>query len=137
MESSRPQSAPSTTPGRTRLRAHRSLGSRARRLPLARAARVATLRHHRVTIGYGNPLEMDMSITFADFRSGSRRRTRTPVHLTAAQYALQWGWAAVPGARLVRGDSCSCGDRSCPAPGAHPLAGAGVLEPGSSVDEAR
>ncbi|GAB2616003.1 bifunctional DNA primase/polymerase [Streptomyces capparidis] len=78
-----------------------------------------------------------MGITFGDFRTGVRRRARSTVSAAAAEYAGRWGWVVAPGARLLRGDRCGCGDPGCAAPGAHPLPGAEVLGPGAGAEEAR
>lgn len=78
-----------------------------------------------------------MALTFGDIRSGSRRRTRATVCTAATEYVRFRGWEVVPGARVVRGGHCSCGDVACAAPGAHPLPGAPTIAPGSAADEVR
>ncbi|WP_406391851.1 bifunctional DNA primase/polymerase [Streptomyces sp. NBC_00887] len=55
-----------------------------------------------------------------EMRSGSRRRGRAAEGTAVAEYTGIWGWAVAPGAR-ARDGACSCGDRVCAAPGAHPL----------------
>ncbi|MCP3816708.1 bifunctional DNA primase/polymerase [Streptomyces sp. A3M-1-3] len=69
-----------------------------------------------------------------EIRSGSRRRGRTTECTAVAEYTGLWGWDAVPGARAAAG-VCSCGDRRCGAPGAHPLAFAGEVHAGATLDE--
>ena len=76
-----------------------------------------------------------------DMRSGSRRRGRTSESTTVAEYTGLWGWDVVPGARAARGsgggrNECSCGDRACPSPGAHPLAFAPGVPAGATLDAA-
>jgi hypothetical protein len=57
-----------------------------------------------------------------DIRPGTRRRTRASLRTTVAEYTGLYGWDVAPGARATRGGGqCSCGESSCPAPGAHPL----------------
>lgn len=68
-------------------------------------------------------------------RSGSRRRDRTAGSTAVAEYTGLWGWAVRPGARARTG-SCSCGDRRCAAPGAHPLESAREVPAGASLDDA-
>ncbi|MFJ4922634.1 DNA primase [Streptomyces sp. NPDC088725] len=51
---------------------------------------------------------------------GTRRRGRTAECTAVAEYTGLWGWDVAPGARIA-GGHCSCGAKSCPAPGAHPL----------------
>ncbi|MFD8482332.1 bifunctional DNA primase/polymerase [Kitasatospora sp. NPDC059673] len=48
------------------------------------------------------------------------RRGRTLALAAALQAAAGCGWPVVPGARALRGPACSCPDRLCPTPGAHP-----------------
>ncbi|QES52302.1 DNA primase [Streptomyces venezuelae] len=72
-----------------------------------------------------------------EFRTGTRRRGRMSDCTAVAEYTGLWGWDAVPGARAAgpaRG--CSCGDRGCRAPGAHPLPGARAVPAGATLDEA-
>lgn len=58
-------------------------------------------------------------------RPGARRRDRSAAATAVAEYTNLWGWPVVPGARAARAADgsvqCSCGVRSCTAPGAHPL----------------
>ncbi|WP_418959364.1 bifunctional DNA primase/polymerase [Streptomyces tritici] len=70
-----------------------------------------------------------------ELRSGSRRRGRTTECTAVAEYTGLWGWDVVPGARAASG-RCSCGDASCPAPGAHPLAYAQAVPAGAGLDDA-
>ncbi|WP_354641450.1 bifunctional DNA primase/polymerase [Kitasatospora camelliae] len=53
---------------------------------------------------------------------GGRRRERSAALAAALEAAVGHGWPVVPGARTVRGGRgpCSCGDRDCHLPGAHP-----------------
>jgi hypothetical protein len=70
-------------------------------------------------------------------RNGARRRTHAAVRLNVAEYAGLCGWAVVPGARAARGGgACSCGDAGCTEPGAHPLAFAGEIPAGATLEEA-
>ncbi|WP_455359269.1 bifunctional DNA primase/polymerase [Streptomyces sp. SYSU K21746] len=69
-----------------------------------------------------------------EIRSGSRRRGRTTECTAVAEYTGLWGWDAVPGARAADG-VCSCGDRRCGSPGAHPLTFAGEVHAGATLDE--
>ncbi|MEV6652854.1 bifunctional DNA primase/polymerase [Streptomyces sp. NPDC051219] len=69
-----------------------------------------------------------------EMRSGSRRRGRTTECTAVAEYTGLWGWDAVPGARAAAG-VCSCGDARCGSPGAHPLAFAGEVHAGATLDE--
>ncbi|MFJ6699212.1 bifunctional DNA primase/polymerase [Streptomyces sp. NPDC091272] len=69
-----------------------------------------------------------------DMRSGTRRRGRTTEGAAVAEYTGLWGWDVIPGARAVAG-VCSCGDASCPAPGAHPFDFAQVVPAGATLDE--
>lgn len=80
-----------------------------------------------------------MGITFGDIRYGPRRRARAraTVCATAAEYARLWGWEVTPGAHLVRGDQCSCGDKRCATPGGHPIPGARKITPDATEDEVR
>ncbi|MEC4018056.1 bifunctional DNA primase/polymerase [Streptomyces sp. H27-D2] len=75
-----------------------------------------------------------------DIRAGSRRRSRSSVCTTVAEYTGLWGWAVVPGARAARTGhgrpECSCGAADCPSPGAHPLAFATEVPAGATLDEA-
>lgn len=48
-------------------------------------------------------------------RVASRRLRRA-----ALRAADEWGWPLVPGVRLARDGSCTCGRADCPVPGAHP-----------------
>ncbi|MFD8596165.1 bifunctional DNA primase/polymerase [Kitasatospora sp. NPDC059646] len=50
------------------------------------------------------------------------RRGRTLALAAALHAAVGCGWPVVPGARVLRGPAgpCSCPDRLCPMPGAHP-----------------
>ncbi|MFJ5230393.1 bifunctional DNA primase/polymerase [Kitasatospora sp. NPDC088391] len=50
------------------------------------------------------------------------RRSRSLALTAALQAAVGFGWPVVPGARPLRGASgpCSCADRACATPGAHP-----------------
>ncbi|MFE0702859.1 bifunctional DNA primase/polymerase [Streptomyces sp. NPDC058872] len=70
-----------------------------------------------------------------EMRSGARRRVRTTEYTTVAEYTGLWGWDVVPGARAVSGQ-CSCGDRACAAPGAHPLPFAEPVPAGAGLDDA-
>ncbi|MBW5482013.1 bifunctional DNA primase/polymerase [Streptomyces bambusae] len=71
-----------------------------------------------------------------EFRSGSRRRGRMSDCTTVAEYTGLWGWDVVPGARAASpARNCSCGDRQCAAPGAHPLAFEAVVPAGATLDE--
>ncbi|MBY8888792.1 bifunctional DNA primase/polymerase [Streptomyces sp. PTM05] len=78
-----------------------------------------------------------MGFTIGSFREirdiapGTRRRTRTSVRATVAEYTGRYGWMVAPGARAVRGE-CSCGDPRCTAPGAHPLRFASEISAGLS-----
>lgn len=76
-----------------------------------------------------------MGITLGDLVSGARRRAA--VCAAVAEYAGLWGWAVVPGAHLVRGAQCSCGQPRCPAPGGHPLQDAEEVKPGSAAEDVR
>ncbi|MEV4559989.1 bifunctional DNA primase/polymerase [Kitasatospora sp. NPDC049285] len=51
-----------------------------------------------------------------------RRRVRALALSAALEAATGRGWPVVPGARALRGAAgpCSCADRACPTPGAHP-----------------
>ncbi|MFI5805441.1 bifunctional DNA primase/polymerase [Streptomyces sp. NPDC051561] len=69
-----------------------------------------------------------------DMRSGTRRRGRTSEGTAVAEYTGLWGWDVVPGARAVAG-VCSCGDATCPSPGAHPFDFAPVVAAGATLDE--
>ncbi|MFD6426527.1 bifunctional DNA primase/polymerase [Streptomyces sp. NPDC060198] len=72
-----------------------------------------------------------------ELRSGSRRRDRTAGSTAVAEYTGLWGWAVRPGARARTGSRvCSCGDRRCAAPGAHPLESAREVPAGASLDDA-
>ncbi|MCP9986285.1 MULTISPECIES: bifunctional DNA primase/polymerase [Streptomyces] len=67
---------------------------------------------------------------------GSRRRTtRVTECALVAGYTGLWGWDVVPGARIASG-RCSCGDRSCGAPGAHPLGCAPEVPAGAPREQA-
>ncbi|MEU3607166.1 bifunctional DNA primase/polymerase [Streptomyces sp. NPDC035033] len=70
-----------------------------------------------------------------EMRSGSRRRARTSECTAVAEYTGLWGWDVQPGARAVSGQ-CSCGDRACTAPGAHPLSFAPPVPAGAGLDDA-
>ncbi|GHF83559.1 bifunctional DNA primase/polymerase [Streptomyces filamentosus] len=70
-----------------------------------------------------------------EMRSGTRRRARTTECTAVTEYTGLWGWDVQPGARAVSG-RCSCGDRACAAPGAHPLSFAPPVPAGASLDEA-
>ncbi|MFJ6404906.1 bifunctional DNA primase/polymerase [Streptomyces hydrogenans] len=70
-----------------------------------------------------------------EMRSGSRRRARTTECTAVAEYTGLWGWDVQPGARAVSGQ-CSCGDRACAAPGAHPLSFASPVPAGAGLDDA-
>ncbi|WP_404816736.1 bifunctional DNA primase/polymerase [Streptomyces thermolineatus] len=72
-----------------------------------------------------------------DFMLGSRRRSRASLCTTVAEYAGLWGWTVVPGARVVRGGTCSCGAPDCAAPGAHPLPGGTGITPGTPLERIR
>jgi Bifunctional DNA primase/polymerase, N-terminal len=76
-----------------------------------------------------------MGITLGDIMSGARRRAT--VCAAVAEYAGLWGWAVAPGAHLVRGEQCSCGDAGCVAPGAHPLEEADEIKPGATIEDVR
>ncbi|MBH5337218.1 bifunctional DNA primase/polymerase [Streptomyces pactum] len=78
-----------------------------------------------------------------DKPSGPRRRGRSSVATTVAEYTGLWGWDVVPGARAVRRSGagasrgeCSCGQPSCTTPGAHPLAFARAVPAGTAWDDA-
>ncbi|MEV8534175.1 bifunctional DNA primase/polymerase [Streptomyces sp. NPDC051211] len=72
-----------------------------------------------------------------EFRTGARRRGRMSECTAVAEYTGLWGWDAVPGARAAGpARDCSCGDRECAAPGAHPLSGAPLVPAGATLDEA-
>ncbi|MFV0127554.1 bifunctional DNA primase/polymerase [Streptomyces sp. HMX112] len=65
--------------------------------------------------------------------SGTRRRgVRSVECAVVAEYTGLCGWDVVPGARALSGQ-CSCGDTSCTAPGAHPLAFAPVVPAGATA----
>ncbi|MEU2544984.1 bifunctional DNA primase/polymerase [Streptomyces roseolus] len=70
-----------------------------------------------------------------EMRSGSRRRARTTECTAVAEYTGLWGWDVQPGA-LAAGGQCSCGDRACTAPGAHPLSFAPPVPAGAGLDDA-
>ena len=72
-----------------------------------------------------------------DILLGWRHRTRAAMCSAASEYAGLWGWTVVPGAHLVRGNRCSCGNDKCASPGAHPLLAADEVPPGSSAELAR
>jgi hypothetical protein len=58
-----------------------------------------------------------------DNTPGARDQGLPPLLIEAVSYAEDRHWEVVPGTRLIDGDGparCSCGDRSCPLPGAHP-----------------
>ncbi|ANW17853.1 bifunctional DNA primase/polymerase [Streptomyces clavuligerus] len=74
------------------------------------------------------------SRSIRDIRAGSRRRGGTAECTVVAEYTGLWGWAVTPGARAVPG-GCSCGERGCPRPGAHPLPGADEIPAGATLDE--
>ncbi|ONK10925.1 bifunctional DNA primase/polymerase [Streptomyces sp. MP131-18] len=70
------------------------------------------------------------------------RPDRAPAATAVAEYTGLWGWDVVPGARARRGPgphgrvTCSCGDRDCAAPGAHPLAPERTVPAGATLDQA-
>jgi hypothetical protein len=66
---------------------------------------------------------------------GSRRRGRARECTVVAEYTGLWGWAVVPGARAGSSGQCSCGVPGCTAPGAHPLAFAGEIPVGATLDD--
>ncbi|WP_433404143.1 bifunctional DNA primase/polymerase [Streptomyces sp. CA-146814] len=68
-------------------------------------------------------------------RSGVRRRGRGTEATAVAEYTGLWGWAVAPGTR-ARDGACSCGQRACPAPGAHPLGFAREVPAGTGLDAA-
>ncbi|WP_299533535.1 bifunctional DNA primase/polymerase [uncultured Streptomyces sp.] len=70
-----------------------------------------------------------------EMRSGARRRGRTAEGTAVAEYTGLWGWAVTPGAR-ARAGTCSCGDRRCASPGAHPLDLDAEVPAGSTLDAA-
>lgn len=71
-----------------------------------------------------------------EFRSVTRRRGRTSECTAVAECTGLWGWDVVPGARAAApARDCSCGDTSCPEPGAHPLAFAPTVPAGATLDE--
>ncbi|NML53294.1 bifunctional DNA primase/polymerase [Streptomyces sp. R302] len=70
-----------------------------------------------------------------EMRTGSRRRARTTEYTAVAEYTGLWGWDVQPGA-LAAGGRCSCGDRACTAPGAHPLSFAPPVPAGAGLDDA-
>jgi hypothetical protein len=58
-----------------------------------------------------------------DNTPGARDQGLPPLLIEAVSYAEDRHWEVVPGTRLIDGDGpahCSCGDRHCPLPGAHP-----------------
>ncbi|MGW2523265.1 bifunctional DNA primase/polymerase [Streptomyces sp. NPDC001617] len=69
-----------------------------------------------------------------EIRSGTRRRGRSSECTAVAEFTGLWGWDVVAGARAA-GGACSCGDRKCPAPGAHPLDFAPQVKAGATLDE--
>ncbi|MEU3188044.1 bifunctional DNA primase/polymerase [Streptomyces sp. NPDC006923] len=69
-----------------------------------------------------------------EIRSGSRRRGRTTECTAVAEYTGLWGWDVVPGARAA-GRRCSCGDKGCAAPGAHPLGLGPGVPAGATLDD--
>jgi len=73
----------------------------------------------------------------AGVRTSARRRTRASVCTIVAEYTGWYGWAVVPGARVLRGGhTCSCGNADCAAPGAHPLPGAVEVPAGAGPEQA-
>ncbi|NEE52859.1 bifunctional DNA primase/polymerase, partial [Streptomyces sp. SID8455] len=68
-------------------------------------------------------------------RSGVRRRGRGAEATAVAEYTGLWGWAVAPGTR-ARDGACSCGQRACPSPGAHPLGFAREVPAGTGLDSA-
>ncbi|MFB6985094.1 bifunctional DNA primase/polymerase [Streptomyces sp. NPDC056178] len=70
-----------------------------------------------------------------EMRTGSRRRGRAAECMALAEYTGLWGWAVVPGTRAASG-RCSCGERTCPSPGAHPLDFATEVPAGATLDAA-
>lgn len=67
--------------------------------------------------------------------SAARRRARTTVCGTVAEYTGLCGWAVVPGTRAARGgEVCSCGEPRCKEPGAHPLDPAAEVPAGAGPE---
>lgn len=69
-----------------------------------------------------------------EIRSGARRRSRSAECTAIAEFTGLWGWEVALGTRAAAG-TCSCGEPSCPAPGAHPLDFAPRLKAGARLDE--